>query len=894
MSNPDKEKVMPPKKSKAARKTDILEDRAAGGEPHELPDQNGHADDAGKVSDVASSSGLDQEVQVNIFKEEIVEGKRKRNAPVAEQTLLDWLKKNFVEKENGCLSKNDMYQSYLEFCSSAATFAMDFIFFHKAVNQMFPKGMALVEDSPYTDAIREQKPKKKSTSKIQADSLNLKMKDIIKETIVELGDPRKGIMFSVIKNHIAGKHPALRVDLRTNFLKNAVIRAHRLGQIDCVRGVGACGCYRLPRTAEKDIEEREIEKKEAQEKLLKKKQKKNPQSSDEKTDETAEEGKTDATEKEDAGDKSEGAAKDTEEKAKEKTPKKKKKAKHHKKPQEDYYAAHSEPQHIEDTFPLAMTYNSEPKEASVAKIRKYLKDFYKDDVSIEKLKKCLDGGVEHGFWFQVTGHGSGSGSFRLTINEFDPLADDDLTGQVMNAIVACTEPKQSSALLLKKYVQDYHPNFRVAERPHLFKKALQRAVAKNLIIQLSGIGATGTFQLVSPFLPRPTVLQGNDTDDGFAESEVEGGENVASFLDAYKPRPTKRRGMGRPGATAVDRLDPSVVLSSQAASSRASKGRATKKSSRTGGRGSGKKYADSSSESEEEELDEKPQRKVALPAKRRAGAASAHSTGAGKAKKSKLSKPVARKVSGRSSSRQVKAEVTPESESEEYDSEPEIYTPRKTTSRDGIPSSSTAKSRQKGAVRAAPVSNNDEPAKGKKGKAQSKGRDEVKSKSSPVKAKPASPKKKKVTGKGKKSRDATKTQKGKRKAEDTNSGESDDDTDVTAPQKSNLPTGRRLSSAARMRAEPLGEEEGEKNESDSLQAMKSPRVKITILSPKASGSPAKGRGKQSKVASEAVTRSVVVSGSGNKEDEVSAKAPSTKSGKAVGKKAKKKATKSRK
>lgn len=43
------------------------------------------------------------------------------------------LKKNFVEKENGCLSKNDMYQSYLEFCSSAATFAMDFIFFHKVI-----------------------------------------------------------------------------------------------------------------------------------------------------------------------------------------------------------------------------------------------------------------------------------------------------------------------------------------------------------------------------------------------------------------------------------------------------------------------------------------------------------------------------------------------------------------------------------------------------------------------------------------------------------------------------------------------------------------------------------------------------------------------------------------
>lgn len=51
---------------------------------------------------------------------------------------------------------------------------------------------------------------------------------------------------------------------------------------------------------------------------------------------------------------------------------------------EDYYVAHSEPQHIEDTFALAMTYNSEPKEASVAKIRKYIKDFYKDDISIDK------------------------------------------------------------------------------------------------------------------------------------------------------------------------------------------------------------------------------------------------------------------------------------------------------------------------------------------------------------------------------------------------------------------------------------------------------------------------------------------------------------------------------
>lgn len=59
----------------------------------------------------------------------------------------------------------------------------------QAVTQMFPKGQALVEDSPYKDTIREKKPKKKSTTKIQADSLHLKMKDIIKEAITDLGNP---------------------------------------------------------------------------------------------------------------------------------------------------------------------------------------------------------------------------------------------------------------------------------------------------------------------------------------------------------------------------------------------------------------------------------------------------------------------------------------------------------------------------------------------------------------------------------------------------------------------------------------------------------------------------------------------------------------------------------
>lgn len=37
---------------------------------------------------------------------------------------------------------------------------------------------------------------------------------------------------------------------------------------------------------------------------------------------------------------------------------------------------HSNPEKIDDTFPLAFTYSSEPKEASFRKIQKYIADYY--------------------------------------------------------------------------------------------------------------------------------------------------------------------------------------------------------------------------------------------------------------------------------------------------------------------------------------------------------------------------------------------------------------------------------------------------------------------------------------------------------------------------------------
>ena len=61
------------------------------------------------------------------------------------------------------------------------------------------------------------------------------------------------------------------------------------------------------------------------------------------------------------------------------------------------------------------------------------------------------------------------------------FSDDDLVGQVTNALIACTEPKQCSATLLKSYLIEYHPEFDIQNKPYLFKKALERALKKNII-----------------------------------------------------------------------------------------------------------------------------------------------------------------------------------------------------------------------------------------------------------------------------------------------------------------------------------------------------------------------------------------------------------------------------
>ena len=92
--------MVPPKKSKAARKTEVslgddaeVEDEVAKStvkditspshhsKKHNDGQQNGHMEDGEDDEDA---------VEVNIFKADIVEGKRKRSTPISEQILQDW------------------------------------------------------------------------------------------------------------------------------------------------------------------------------------------------------------------------------------------------------------------------------------------------------------------------------------------------------------------------------------------------------------------------------------------------------------------------------------------------------------------------------------------------------------------------------------------------------------------------------------------------------------------------------------------------------------------------------------------------------------------------------------------------------------------------------------
>lgn len=82
-------------------------------------------------------------------------------------------------------------------------------------------------------------------------------------------------------------------------------------------------------------------------------------------------------------------------------------------------AKHSDPDRVEDVFPLAITYQSDPKEASGSKIKSYISKFYRTEISNDRLKRTLDSGVDQGLW-ELTSGNAPTGTYHLLIDTFNP------------------------------------------------------------------------------------------------------------------------------------------------------------------------------------------------------------------------------------------------------------------------------------------------------------------------------------------------------------------------------------------------------------------------------------------------------------------------------------------
>uniref|UniRef100_A0A8D2JIX9 Heterochromatin protein 1-binding protein 3 n=1 Tax=Varanus komodoensis TaxID=61221 RepID=A0A8D2JIX9_VARKO len=151
--------------------------------------------------------------------------------------------------------------------------------------------------------------------------------------------------------------------------------------------------------------------------------------------------------------------------------------------------------------------------ASVVAIRKYIISRY-PSLELERrgylLKQALKRELERGAIRQVKGKGA-SGSFVVAPNsgKMAPKSRDrkrsawssgpeqqvKLEDVLPLAFTRLCEPKEASYSLIKRYVAQYYPKLKVDVRPQLLKNALQRAVEKGQLEQITGKGASGTFQL---------------------------------------------------------------------------------------------------------------------------------------------------------------------------------------------------------------------------------------------------------------------------------------------------------------------------------------------------------------------------------------------------------------
>ncbi|KAK3092125.1 hypothetical protein FSP39_025397 [Pinctada imbricata] len=472
---------------------------------------------------------------------EVLLEKRKRTIPVVEQKCADWVEDNFESKEGCVIGLPTLYKYYTEIALQDQANVVDTPIFNRIVKDKLGEHFGVKDTSPLKGILRERKPEKKKP-KVQGETLRLKMKDIISEIISGVGNPLKGLQFSSLKKKIGAAYPALQIEIHPKKLLKALNHGVRFGQITLVRGTGKCGFYRIPgeSTAEEDKPKPKKEKPKGEEGENEEGADEEGKEDTEEDSEAPEEGKAKKSEEgkgkkrgrkrksEDNAKDEEGKEGDEEQKEGEEQegeapkPKKKKRKKGKKAKKREFYDGptaaerHAEPTKVEDTFPMAITYMGDPKEASVTKIKFYIETHYPDVDTDMRLKKALEKGEEKGLWQRI-GH-----SYRILSEDFNPAYSEDINDMVTQAIMATHSPKIASALYMKKYITQYHPDFQIESRPNLFKSALERAIRKGMIRQITGIGSSGSFQLVNNFNPSPAILAGETEDERAAEREAEG------------------------------------------------------------------------------------------------------------------------------------------------------------------------------------------------------------------------------------------------------------------------------------------------------------------------------------------------------------------------------------
>lgn len=447
---------------------------------------------------------------------EVLQEKRKRFIPPAEAKLSEWLDSNLEKRNDVTLSLVQLYKYYTELCQGQGSDILDIPAFNRMIKNKFGKTFGIKESSVYKSILKERNLNQKKAGE------GVKLKEIAHEAINHFGNPWNGVRFFSLKQYVGTKYPLLKIDQRPKILKRILEMGVGYGQIEVVKGIGMAGFYRLP-GAEPPKPKVKHDKVAAQ------KESKTEDAEDSVESESAEqenkEGHSNEKEKE-----TETGAGDIDKKDKPKDHKPKKQEKCNLK-----RVPHGNPKKIEDTFPLAITFQSAPKTASLVKIRRYIQDHYNEIVGDGRWRKAVEGGAEKGYWEYLSGSGI-TGKLHLLMDDFDPDSE-NLYDMICAAIIACHEPKAASGNQIKKYISRYHPDFNVDTKPDRFKKALIRAAERKMIVQVSGLGANGSFELHDIFVPSPRVLSGEN-----ASSDEEEGSDSYDDEPVYIPKGTKSRG----------------------------------------------------------------------------------------------------------------------------------------------------------------------------------------------------------------------------------------------------------------------------------------------------------------------------------------------------------------